>query len=356
MADEQDKTEKPSPFRLQEARGKGQAARSTELSSVICLGVFCFALISGLTGIAHALAEALRASIALAGASPTLGNGFALWMQGAFSPVWSALGPSIFALVIAAVAANVLQTGPIFSTTPLKPDPSRLNPIKGFKRIFSLRTVWDLGRLVLKVALLSSLMAWMVKALWQPLMATAAAPPSAVPTLLAELFSHVSKWMLFVLGLIALLDLLFSRREFIRKLRMSRRDMKDEHKRNQGDPAIRAKRRRLAREVLARIQSVARVPAADVIVTNPTHVAIALQYRTSRMLAPIVLSKGAGWLSARIRQVGARHGVPIVRSPELARALFKECGIDQPIPADRYSQVGSIYRWVMTRPGHKVHS
>ncbi|WP_266157651.1 EscU/YscU/HrcU family type III secretion system export apparatus switch protein [Dyella silvatica] len=356
MADDQDKTEKPTSFRLQEAREKGQVARSTELSSVITLAFFCFALISGLTGIVTAMAAALRASIALAGAEPQLGPGFAHWMSGAFAPVWHALGPAIFALVVAAIAINVLQTGVIFTTTPLKPDPSRLNPIKGFKRIFSLRTFWDLSRLLLKLAILSATMFWMTRALWRPLMASAAAAPSTVPWLLSDLFAHVTKWLLLVLGFIAMLDLLFSRKEFIRKLRMSRRELKDEHKRHDGDPGIRSKRRRLAREILTRIQSVARVSAADVIVTNPTHVAIALQYRTARMQAPIVLSKGSGWLSARIRKIGAQHGVPIVRSPALARALFKECAIDAAIPAHRYGEVGGIYRWVMARPGHRVHS
>jgi flagellar biosynthetic protein FlhB len=150
--------------------------------------------------------------------------------------------------------------------------------------------------------------------------------------------------------------LLFTRRELIRKLRMSRRELKDEHKRHEGDPTIRSKRRRLARDMLKRIQSVARVPAADVVVTNPTHVAVALQYRRARMIAPLVLSKGSGWLSARIRKVAVRHGVPIVRSPALARALFRECGLDESVPVAHYREVGVIYRWVMSRPGHKVHT
>jgi len=356
MADDQDKTEQPSAFRLQEAREKGQVARSTELSAVVTLAVFCFALTAGLAGIAHAFAEAFRSSIAVAGAGPSLGSGFAHWLGGAFSPVWHSLVPSLFALVISAIAINVLQTGVIFSTEPLKPDPSRLNPAKAFKRIFSLRTMWDLGRLLLKLGILAAVLYGIARALWQPLMASATVAPSAVPSVLAGLFSHVTRWLLFVLGFIAVLDLLFSRRDFMRKMRMSRREVKDEHKRREGDPTIRSKRRRLARDMLKRIQSVGHVPSADVIVTNPTHVAVALQYRKSRMLAPVVISKGAGWLSARIRKVAAKHGVPIVRSPALARALFKECGLDEAIPTQHFGEVGGIYRWVMSRPGHKVHS
>jgi flagellar biosynthesis protein FlhB len=356
MADEQEKTEKPTPYRLQEAREKGQVARSAELSSVISLVVFCFALIAGLVALATAAAAAIRQSIGLAGASPQLGAGFVHWMLGAFLPVWHALVPALFALIVAAVAANVLQTGPIFSTTPLQPDWTRINPAKGFKRIFSLRTLWDLGRLLLKLAIIVSVVAWMARDLWGQLMADATAAPASVPALLAALFAHVTKWVLAVLAFTALLDLLFSRKEFMRKMRMSRRDMKDEHKRREGDPAIRSKRRRLARDMLARIKAVSRVSGADVILTNPTHVAIALQYRAARMQAPIVLAKGSGWLSARIRKLGGRHGVPVVRSPALARALFKACAIDEAVPAHLYAEVGHVYRWVMSRPGHKVHA
>lgn len=354
--DQQDKTEKPTASRLREAREKGQAAKSPELTGVITLIVFAVAFTSGIGGVAAAFAQAMRASIAMAGASPVLSGGLAYWVAGAFAPAWSTLLPSLFALLISAVAANVVQTGFMFSTQPLKADFSRLNPVKGFKRIFSMRTAWDLFRLVLKLAILGGLLYGLSQSLEGSWLASAARSPADVPALMEATFDRVLKWVLAVLALVAVLDLLFSRREFIRKLRMSRRDMKDEHKRQEGDPAIRSKRRRLARDLMKRAASVARVPSADVVVTNPTHVAVALRYRTATMLAPVVLSKGAGWMAARIRRSAARHGVPIVRSPELARALFRECDLDEPIPADRYTEVGKVYRWVMGRPGHKVHT
>ncbi|HEY4145297.1 EscU/YscU/HrcU family type III secretion system export apparatus switch protein [Pinirhizobacter sp.] len=356
MAETQGKTEQPTHHRLQEARGKGQAAKSTELTSVVTLAVFLMAFSSGLVGLARACAAAMRSSIAMAGAAPTFGEGFAHWIGGNFAPVGQALLPAVLALVVSAVAANVLQTGGLLSITPLQPDMSRMNPVQGFKRIFSLRTVWDLARLVIKLGVLVALMAWLIRANWPMLLASAAAPVDAVPSLLAGLFGRVTGWMLTVLGLIAVLDVIYSRREFLRKMRMSRTDIKDEHKRTQGDPAIRSRRRRLAREMLSRIKAVARVPSADVIVTNPTHVAVALQYRKQRMAAPIVLAKGAGLMAVRIRKVAARSGVPVVRSPALARALFSDVGIDQPVSAGHYTEVGALYRWVMSRPGHKVLS
>jgi hypothetical protein len=151
--------------------------------------------------------------------------------------------PSLFALVVTAIAANVMQTGFMFSTEPLKADFSRMSPVKGFKRVFSMRTVWDLFRLLLKIAILGVVLYALSHSLEGTLLASATRSPADMPALLEESFVRVLKWVLSVLALIAVLDLLFSRREFIQKLRMSRRDMKDEHKRQEGDPAIRSKRR-----------------------------------------------------------------------------------------------------------------
>lgn len=354
--DQQDKTEQPTASRLRDAREKGQAAKSAELTGMITMIVFAVAFTGALGGLATAFARAMRASLAIAGAAPVLSGGLARWLAAAFAPAWDALLPSLFALIVSAVAANVMQTGFMFSTEPLKADFSRLNPAKGFKRVASMRTAWDFVRLLLKLAVLAAILYGLGRSLQGTLLGAAARSPADMPALFEEIFVRVLKWVVAALALVAVLDLIYSRREFLRKLRMSRRDMKDEHKRQEGDPSIRSKRRRLARELLKRGRSIARVPSADVVLTNPTHVAVALRYRTATMLAPVVLSKGAGAMAARIRRSAARHGVPIVRSPALARALFRECDIDAAIPAEHYTDVGQVYRWVMARPGHKVHA
>jgi flagellar biosynthetic protein FlhB len=354
--DQQDKTEQPTASRLRDARQKGQAAKSAELTGVLTLIVFSVAFTTALGGLAAAFARAMRASLAMAGAAPALSDGLAHWLAAAYAPVWSALMPSLFALVIAAVSANVLQTGFMFATDPLKIDFSRHNPMKGLKRIASMRTAWDLLRLVLKLAILSAVLYGLGWSLQRTLLGASVRSPADMPELFEETFVRVLKWVLAVMALVAVLDLVYSRREFLRKLRMSRRDLKDEHKRQEGDPTIRSKRRRLARELLKRSRSIARVPSADVLLVNPTHVAVALRYRTATMLAPVVMSKGAGWMAARMRRSAARYGVPVVRSPALARALFRVCDIDEPIHADLYTDVGRVYRWVMARPGHKVNA
>jgi flagellar biosynthesis protein FlhB len=130
----------------------------------------------------------------------------------------------------------------------------------------------------------------------------------------------------------------------MKKMRMSRRELKDEIKRRDGDPTVKSKQKQQQRELLKKTRALGRVQDADVIVTNPTHVAVALRYRPGETLAPVVLAKGAGFLSARIRTLAARHRVPIVRVPALARALYSECEIDGMVPADRYAELAPVYR------------
>lgn len=355
MADnEQDKTEQPTPYRLEEARKRGQVPKSTDLSGVLVLVVFCVAFTATASTLSHALAQSMRSILAMAGNAPETSSALLHWLQGTFSPLWQSLLPVVMALVIAAVLANLAQTGPLFSTEPLKPDFSRLNPAQGLKRIFSMRILWELFKLCLKMALLAAV-AWTVaSSIDRKIQAAAYAAPQNVARLLRSTFVQVSTWMLVVLGLIALFDLWFTRREYIRKLRMSRRDLKDEVKRREGDPEIRQKRKRLNAELLKQARSVRKVPEADIVLTNPTHLAIALKYRPRSMRSPVVLCKGADALAAQIRKVAANSAVPCLRSPELARAIFRECRIDHPVPSHLFDQLAPVYRWLMKRPGNRI--
>lgn len=353
---EQSKTEQPTPFRLQEARKKGQVPRSAELSGVVVTLVFSIALCVGSYTLAAAWARSLRRMLLMAGNAPTPSSGLLHWVGDTFQPVWQASIPLVIALMIAGVVANLTQTGPVFSTEPLKLDFSRLNPVQGFKRIFSLRLLWDLFKLAFKVSLLGALAWWLSGKIQRELLETAYAQPSSAGWLLKAVYVRVTIWVLATLGFVALLDLLFSRREYIRKLRMSRNDIKDEVKRREGDPDIRQKRKRLMVELLKQSRSLRRVPQADVLLTNPTHLAVALQYRPRTMRSPVILAKGTDAVAAAMRNKAAAAGVPCLRSPALARALFRECGIDRAVPDHLYSQLAPVYRWLMRRPGNRIFS
>lgn len=353
---DQDKTEQPTPYRLQEARKRGQVPRSADLGGTLVMLAFSVAFAVAAGSVASAFAAALRRCLLLAGNAPVPGRGLAHWVAVAFAPAGQALAPVALAVVVVAVAGNVLQTGGVMSGFPLKPDFSRLNPAQAAKRIFGLRTLWELAKLAVKLLLFAAV-AWHACGrigLFVASMATA--NPAELPWLMRQVFVQVATWLLLILLLLAAVDVLFVRREYLRKLRMSRRDIKDEVKRREGDPAVRGKRRRLAAELLKRSRSLRRVSEADVVMTNPTHVAVALRYRPKSMRAPVVLAKGTDRIAARMRTLAARSGVPMLRSPELARALFKECGIDEPVPPHMFGQLAPVYRWLMSREGHRIHT
>jgi flagellar biosynthesis protein FlhB len=350
---DQDKTEQPTPFRLDEARKRGEVAKSVDVAGAMSMIVF--ASIIGLTAASIAIAFAVATSrmISVAGDVAALNGAFVTWVLQVYAPLWQALAPVVLGLLVVAVVGHVVQTGPILSAHPLKPDFKRMNPAQNIKRIFSMRTLWELGKLTLKFLLLAGVCALFVSKAAILAEAVAMTIPQRAGMMLHAAFVKTSIYVLLVLAVVAAADLLFSRREFTKKMKMSRRELKDEIKRRDGDPAVKSKQKQQLRELLKKTRAIARVPSADVVLTNPTHVAVALRYRPGETPAPVVLAKGAGVLGGRIRSIAARHRVPIVRSPKLARALYRECDIDGMVPTDMYLSLAPIYRelWATKRAG-----
>lgn len=353
---DQDKTEQPTSHRLQEARKRGEVAKSMDVTGTMVMVAFATVLALTAPGVAGALAVATRRMIELSGNAPSLNDAFLGWMAKVYAPVGQALMPLVLALVVAAVLGNLLQTGPMFTTHPLRPDFKRMNPAQAFKRVFSMRTLWELGKLVLKSLLLAgvcTLFLWKARALAESVVMTL---PRRVGDLALNGFIKASLYVLLVLAAAAVIDLLFTRREFMRKMRMSRRELRDEIKRKDGDPSVKSKQKQQIRDLLKKTRALGRVQEADVVLTNPTHVAVALRYRPGEMLAPVVLAKGAGMLSRQIRKIAMRHRVPMVRIPSLARALYRDCEIDGPVPEVRYAELAPVYRelWAREQQGVSV--
>lgn len=342
--EDQNKTEQPTPFRLDEARKRGEVARSPEVTGMLVLLSFALVILATGAGIARAVAEATGATMSLAGAGATVSTGLLSWLGRVWAPLGQALTPAVLAILVAAVAGNLLQTGPIFSTHPVTPDPRRLNPAAGLKRLFTRRTLWELGKTLAKLLALSLLATMAVMQARRFVGEAAAGLPARLPEQLLSAFWHASIYVLLVLAVLAMLDLMFVRRDYTRRMRMSRRELRDEQKRREGDPEVRSKRKRLQRDLMRKIKALARVGDADVVLTNPTRVAVALQYRPRSMRAPVVLAKGAGFLAARIRAAAHRHGVPLRPAPALARALYRDCSIDAPVSDQHFADLAPIYR------------
>lgn len=340
---EQNRTEQATPFKLEDAKRRGQVAKSLDLNTaVVTCGMFGLLIVSGdeyLRRLSELCATLLASSgeIQISGAS---------WM--ALAPrllfdVLEVIWPIALLAMLLAVLSNLIQTGPILSGEPLKPKFERLNPVAGFKRVFNKRMLFEAFKSVLKLIFCGAVLYGFLVTLWLSLSALSGAT-------LAELVEWAGKHgsaLLMRLGLallvIGLLDLLYSRWSFGRQMMMSRREVKEEVKRREGDPLIRAKIRELQRENLKQARSMSRVPQADVLITNPEHLAIALCYRRDEMNAPMVLAMGADTWAADMRAVARKHGIPMFENKKLARLLFRRAQLDAPIPPESFLEVAKVY-------------
>jgi flagellar biosynthetic protein FlhB len=340
---DQDRTEPATPYKREEARRKGQVAKSLDTNSVFMLAAaLASAAIWGRRFISDG-ADGFRQLLGHAQEFPFEPAGLSAWMDSLFRNVAHSLAPFFLLVILVGVLSNLLQTGPIFSFQPLKPDMQRLNPVQGFKRIYSTKALFEAGKSLLKLGLFAAVAWSAIVSLLPGIMGMLGTEPQGYPLMLLGLAQSLAFKLTLAMLIVALLDLAYVRWDFAKKMRMSRREQKEEVKRREGDPHIRAKRRELQREAAKRSASMRRVPDADVLITNPTHLAIALRYERGRALAPKCLAKGAGETALRMRTMAQRHGVIIVEQRSLARALFDEVAIDALIPESLYEPVARVY-------------
>ncbi len=342
-----DRNEQATPHKLDDARKRGQIARSVDASSIAVLVAAMLAsyalLMPAIKRLAHLMARGLQAA-------PTALNDPAeasRFLEKSLSASLLVLAPLLFAVVIAAVLMGLLQSGGlVFSATPITPDFTRLNPAQGFKKLFSMRVIYEAVKSTLKLVALLGTAFLALQALLPGALKLLGLPGKAVLFRLTEITGGLMAKLCAVLLVFVLLDLLFVRWEFLRNLRMSKREVEDEHKNREGDPRIRNRQREIRTQFLKAAKAVRKVPEAQVVVTNPTHVAVALRYEHGVTPAPLVIAKGAGVLALQIRRAANKAGVPIVHSPRLARALYKEVPQDAYVPEQWYPPVARILVWM----------
>lgn len=255
-------------------------------------------------------------------------------------------------LFLSAMATSIAQTGLLFVPSKIAPDLSRLNPISGLGRIFSVQGTARLGFGLVKVIIVAAVS---VAAAWPRTAAIAEAGRLGVGQLATLLFDTTFTtvfWVGFALLILALGDLAVQRWKHEQDLKMTAEEMKEEMKNLQGNPEVVARRKQVQRQ-LAMDRMGESVPQADVVVTNPTELAVALQYEAETMAAPVVVAKGAGVIAQRIRRLALENGVPIVERKPLARALFKEVEVGKPVPADSYAAVAEVLAYVYQLKGKK---
>jgi flagellar biosynthesis protein FlhB len=340
---DQDRTEPATPYKRDEARRRGQVAKSPDTNSVV---VLCAALAGTALWGKQLLGEGAGLFAQLLGAG--YGMSFdlqhvTLWLNGIMGMTAAVLAPFFLLVMAAGIAANMVQTGPIFSFHPLKPDLQRLNPAQGFKRIYSGKALFEALKSVVKLVLLSAVGATVIIGFLPSIVAMTGAHPKGYLLRLLGYAESLAFRLILAILLVALLDLIYVRWDYAKRMRMSRREQREEVKRREGDPHVRAKRRELQREASKRGSSLRRVPDADVLITNPTHLAVALKYERGRSLAPRCIAKGAGESALRMKEMARRSGVIVLERRSLARTLFDEVDLDALIPESLYEPIARLY-------------
>jgi flagellar biosynthetic protein FlhB len=351
---ELNQNEAATPYKLEQARKRGQVAKSADLVSAVVFGAAVLVLYGyGWTSVRDVMH--FDRLLMIQGLADHEG-GQALWrlVDQSLRQTLMFLMPLLGTIILAAIVGNLAQTGFNFTWQPLEPDLQRVNPMQGFKRIFSMRTLFDTLRTGIKLLILGVVVYGGLKALLPHFGQMASLPPWAMLHLLVTDVAALTGKLALALGVIAVIDFGYSHREFAKKMRMSRRELKDEGKHREGDPRIRARLRELRREMLKRTMALRKTRDADVVLTNPTHVAVALKYRHGEMDAPVVVGKGKGAMAAAVRKIAARHGIPVVQNPSLARALYAAADIDQQIPERLFTDVARIMVWVLAM--RKAHA
>ncbi|WPP46839.1 flagellar biosynthesis protein FlhB [Pseudomonas sp. AN-1] len=343
-SDQDDKTEAATPRRLEKAREEGQVARSRELST--------FLLLAGGVGGLWAMGSTLYAQLGL-----VVEQSFLFERSVAFDPAvmvahfWSlaqrsllALLPLLILLLLIALVAPMLLGGWLLSAKSLAPQFSRLNPLKGLKRLFSTHALAELGKAIAKSLLVGAVAVQFISSHVGEMMALMTQPlPQALANAL-QLAAWACAVIVLTLIVVIGIDVPYQLWSHAKKLRMSKEDLRQEHKESEGDPHVKG-RIRAQQQAVARRRMMSKVPTADVIVTNPTHYAVALAYQEGSMGAPRVVAKGTELVAARIRELGAEHGVPLLEAPPLARALYRHVDLDKEIPAELYTAVAEVLAW-----------
>lgn len=339
---EQNRNEPATPFKLREAKKRGQVAKSLEANS--------FLIVAGLLAVVYIWGE--RMIVQQLNVDRILFNqahlmsfeitSLMLLFKTVLFATLLAFSPLILVLLVLSIAGNLFQTGPVFTFFPLKPDIQRINPVAGFKRIFSMKLLFEALKSAIKVALFVAIVYYAMIAFMPTLFSLVQVDPHAYSRVVLDLISTLVFKLNVAILLIALLDLIYTRKEFAKKMRMSQREVKEEIKRREGDPHVRARIRELRKEAAKRSRSLQRVPDADVLITNPTHVAVALLYKRGSMLAPEVIAKGAGELAQTMKKMARTHRVPVIENKSLARRLFRKAGINSAVPESLFTDVAKI--------------
>jgi flagellar biosynthetic protein FlhB len=341
----QERTENATSKRKEESRKKGEVARSKELTTVLMLlasGTGFFFLGSKLVA---DIMQIMRDSLTIERAQIFEINTYPVLFLDTIQKALTAVSPLFILLVITAIVAPLAMGGWSFSLTPITPDLKKMDPIKGLGRVFSVKGLMELAKALVKFLIVGSVGLWLLNGKIEGFLELGSQNlTQAISQLGSELI-----WSFILLSsallLVAAADAPFQLWDHSRKQKMTRQEVKDEGKETEGNPEIKSRVRQTQREISQR-RMMQEVPKADVVITNPTHYAVAIRYDQTTMGAPIIVASGADEIAGHIRRIAAANDVPILSAPPLARALYHNCDLDQEIPAGLFLAVAQVLAYV----------
>lgn len=339
------KTEDPSQKKLEDAHKKGDVAKSQEVTTwfMIAGSGLLFALMASPTS--AALTESLKSLLANADRFEVGSSGFGAFFGGLASSILLVALIPLGVLLLFGIAGNLVQHMPVLSLDPIKPKLSKISPIEGFKRLFSTEALVNFGKGLIKISVVSGAMWFVLQPDISRLETIVTSDPSMILMQFQELGIKIIGAVLAVVTVMAIADFVYQRHRWWEKQKMTVQETRDEYKQLEGDPVVKGRIRAIRNE-RSRKRMMAQVPQATVVITNPTHFAVALKYDKS-MGAPLCLAKGADAVAFRIRALAQEHEVPIVENPPLARALFANVEVDETIPAEHFKAVAQVIGFVM---------
>ncbi|TFZ57333.1 flagellar biosynthesis protein FlhB [Methylorubrum sp. Q1] len=343
--DDEDKTEDPTPRRIEQAIERGDVPNSPEINTFFILAAFTLALMLSARPVAEGLTRDMRGFLEHAGGLPSDAG---TYLGVALRVAWvctKALAVPLGIAMLAAIAAGLIQHRPIFTAESLMPKFARISPMAGAKRLLGMDAWVNFGKGLAKIIVVGTIAGTILWSEHDRAESFAQLDPGVALQGTLTLALKMMGGMLAVYAVIALGDALYQRNRWHKRLRMTKEEMKQEHKESEGSPEVKARIRQL-RQARVKKRMMAAVPTATVVVTNPTHFAVALRYEAG-MAAPICVAKGVDSLALRIRAVAADHDVPVMENPPLARALHATVEVDAEIPAEHYRAVAEVIGFVL---------
>ncbi len=351
--DSGEKTEEPTPHKLREGRKKGQIAKSKEITGALLLIVSFYTFKAVAASMWEQLITISNFTYQMIPVEFTYAT-VGLVLKEALKACLFVMLPLLLANFIGAIIIEAVQTGFLFSMDPLIPKLEKINPIEGFKKFFSIKNYVELIKSVIKMALIIWLLYDAVKSEFIMVLIAQEMSLWQIMAFTGKIVMKVVTRLAILYFIIAIFDYFYQRYEYMKEMRMSKKEIKDEYKRLEGDPMIKQRQREVSRQ-MAQGRQMGSVPGADVVVTNPIHFAVAIRYKHNKMRAPVVVAKGQHAVALEIKRIAEEHHIPIVENPPLAQSLYHSTEVNGEVPFPHYRAVAEILAFVYNLKKKRQH-